>query len=98
MKGNTINKTNGWLSDFKISVHSFSSIVVLLLLLFPFTYASGSDNVVKIVEVEGLTRIKEQELIELIGLNSGDTFNTLRLYQNLLRGASNLSILLKRYC
>ncbi len=85
MIGNAVNNINGWLPDFKLSAHSFSYIIALLLLLSSFTYASGSDNVVKIVEAEGLTRMKERELIELIGFRAGDTLNMERLSAGIKR-------------
>jgi outer membrane protein insertion porin family len=84
MIGNAVNN-NGWLADFKHSAHLFSSIIVLLLLLSSFTYASGSDNVVKIIEAEGLTRMKERELIELIDFQAGDTLNMERLSAGIKR-------------
>lgn len=85
MIGNAVNKYNGRLPDFNLSAHSFSSIVVLLLLICSFTYASGSDNLVKIVEAEGLTRLKERELIGLIGIHAGDTLNMKRVSAGIKR-------------
>jgi len=41
-------------------------------LLFNSTYASNSEGIIKAIEVEGLSRIKEDELLDMICLRVGD--------------------------
>lgn len=46
-------------------------VLLILLTLAPYSYARDKDNIIKKVEVEGLTRIEEEEFIDLAYPDTG---------------------------
>lgn len=67
--------------------HKHLTILVftLYLLLLSFTHTSGSEDVIKAIEVEGLTRMSQEELIDLICFRVGDRLDRSELSRGIRR-------------